>query len=331
MIVMIGHLSGNKLAVGVDHLIYGWLFFGVVVICSCSGSARAGARTPWNPRFTRRRPRCRARPASAGRVPAGRGGDGRRGDASWPLGSRLIERSDAAAAPGRCRRRSRWARGRRSRGRNYDWRPHFENPSASYTRHCAAPHRSVSTSATTATRTVEQKLVSSSNVLVKSNDRVWSACERGGTSRSTSRTAPRDVSTAELVAAERERLVAWNWYWIDGRLTTSDAWAKRCTALARLRGRGDDSAVVIVYAHADSARRPRSRAAGVRARRRGSAVAAELAATQSTDDGRRDPRPLDRARDARVRCRRARERRRQPDQSPAGRWLPARRRGAYAT
>jgi len=28
MIVMIGHLSGNKLAVGVDHLIYGWLFFG---------------------------------------------------------------------------------------------------------------------------------------------------------------------------------------------------------------------------------------------------------------------------------------------------------------
>jgi len=26
MIVMIGHLSGNKLAVGVDHLIYGWAF-----------------------------------------------------------------------------------------------------------------------------------------------------------------------------------------------------------------------------------------------------------------------------------------------------------------
>jgi exosortase/archaeosortase family protein len=31
MIVMIGHLSGNKLAVGVDHLIYGWVFFGVVI------------------------------------------------------------------------------------------------------------------------------------------------------------------------------------------------------------------------------------------------------------------------------------------------------------
>ena len=31
MIVMIGHLSGMKLAVGVDHIIYGWLFFGLVM------------------------------------------------------------------------------------------------------------------------------------------------------------------------------------------------------------------------------------------------------------------------------------------------------------
>jgi exosortase A len=32
MIVMIGHLSSMKLAVGVDHLIYGWLFFGLVML-----------------------------------------------------------------------------------------------------------------------------------------------------------------------------------------------------------------------------------------------------------------------------------------------------------
>ncbi len=32
LIVMIGHLSGNTLAVGVDHLIYGWLFFGIVML-----------------------------------------------------------------------------------------------------------------------------------------------------------------------------------------------------------------------------------------------------------------------------------------------------------
>ena len=32
MIVMIGHLSNNRFAVGVDHLIYGWVFFGVVML-----------------------------------------------------------------------------------------------------------------------------------------------------------------------------------------------------------------------------------------------------------------------------------------------------------
>lgn len=32
IIVMLGHLSGMKLAVGVDHLIYGWVFFGIVML-----------------------------------------------------------------------------------------------------------------------------------------------------------------------------------------------------------------------------------------------------------------------------------------------------------
>jgi EpsI family protein len=32
MIVMIGHLSDMKLAVGVDHLLYGWVFFGIVML-----------------------------------------------------------------------------------------------------------------------------------------------------------------------------------------------------------------------------------------------------------------------------------------------------------
>ena len=31
LIVMLGHLSGNRIATGVDHLIYGWLFFGIVI------------------------------------------------------------------------------------------------------------------------------------------------------------------------------------------------------------------------------------------------------------------------------------------------------------
>ena len=29
IIVMLGHLSGNTIATGVDHLVYGWVFFGM--------------------------------------------------------------------------------------------------------------------------------------------------------------------------------------------------------------------------------------------------------------------------------------------------------------
>jgi EpsI family protein len=55
-----------------------------------------------------------------------------------------------------------------------------------------------------------------------------------------------DARTAES-RPRGERLVAWYWYWIDGRLTANDAWAKAYTALSRLLGHGDDAAVIIVY------------------------------------------------------------------------------------
>lgn len=32
LIVMLGHLSSNRIATGVDHLVYGWVFFGVVIL-----------------------------------------------------------------------------------------------------------------------------------------------------------------------------------------------------------------------------------------------------------------------------------------------------------
>ena len=44
MIVMIGHLSNNKLAVGVDHIIYGWVFFGIVMLL-LFWSDRSGRKT----------------------------------------------------------------------------------------------------------------------------------------------------------------------------------------------------------------------------------------------------------------------------------------------
>jgi EpsI family protein len=58
--------------------------------------------------------------------------------------------------------------------------------------------------------------------------------------------APVRVRTAELTGPG-VRLLAWQWYWIDGHITASDHLAKAYLAAAKLRGRGDDSAVIIVY------------------------------------------------------------------------------------
>ena len=49
MIVMIGHLSGNKLATGVDHLIYGWVFFGIVIMAMFAIGARWSEIPPAEP------------------------------------------------------------------------------------------------------------------------------------------------------------------------------------------------------------------------------------------------------------------------------------------
>jgi exosortase A len=39
-IVLLGHVSGNELANGVDHLIYGWVFFGIVIMAMLLIGAR---------------------------------------------------------------------------------------------------------------------------------------------------------------------------------------------------------------------------------------------------------------------------------------------------
>ncbi|MGA8786166.1 MAG: exosortase C-terminal domain/associated protein EpsI, partial [Polaromonas sp.] len=61
----------------------------------------------------------------------------------------------------------------------------------------------------------------------------------------------RGVAFAEQ--ANKSRLVVWQIYWINGTLTSSEYLAKAYGAFYRLMGRGDDSAVVIVYTPSDQA------------------------------------------------------------------------------
>ena len=100
-----------------------------------------------------------------------------------------------------------------------------------------------------------RKLITSTNVLVSSSDPIWSVVSRGTGTAKTMGTH-HSVRTAVILSKEGgidSRFVVWHWYWINGQLTTSDIAAKLMTALAGLRGQGDDSAVVILYVPAEIA------------------------------------------------------------------------------
>ena len=67
------------------------------------------------------------------------------------------------------------------------------------------------------------------------------------------------VRTAELVG-DGMRLQAVQWYWVGGRVTSSDHVAKLYGVIDRLTGRGDDAAVVVVYTPMTDARDTRAAA-----------------------------------------------------------------------
>ena len=53
------------------------------------------------------------------------------------------------------------------------------------------------------------------------------------------------------LAANRQRLQVWRFYWVNNRFTASDALAKIQGALSRITGQGDDGAIVVIYTPLD--------------------------------------------------------------------------------
>jgi exosortase A len=237
LIVLIGHLSNNKLAVGVDHLIYGWLFFGVVMLLMLwVGSLwRESAPTARDATIRRAASLPPVAPfwwvAAACALLAG----------VWPAAQATLM-APATTAPAVLEP----LRGLASAADGYT--PRFENPAAQL--HQRAERAGESLGLYVAyyrDQGNERKLVSSDNTLVRSDDRAWQSLGFG------SRRVSLDgrsltVRTARVRSVGGMQIVAWQWYWVDGVLTSSDALAKAFIAWSRLRGRGDDAAAVVFYA-----------------------------------------------------------------------------------
>lgn len=244
LIVLLGHFSDNKLATGADHLIYGWVFFGLVIFLMFMIGAR----------WSEAEPETSAKSAS----PEIESKPSRRrwfSLLSIALITAFFPLADIALQPGDTPRPVEFPS---TLPVSPPWQsappvahflPAFENPSATL-------HESFSDGKQTVgifigyyrNQTYQKKLVSSVNVLVQSKDAFWAQTRQGqadipiGAQKTKIRTAE---LRSQLSAAQQ--LEVWQWYWIDGQLTSNDHWAKFTTALSRLLGHGDESAVVILY------------------------------------------------------------------------------------
>jgi len=255
MIVMLGHLTNNRLAVGVDHVIYGWVFFGIVMLLMFWIGSKwreyppADQTTP--PPVPAASATTAARPtrfvAAAAALMAV--------TIVWPLADL---RADAALstqpvsiALGPI---SGWdaASGAGSTSQRPAFEPRFELPSATIHQHFERGRTDVGLFvAYYRDQRFDRKLVSSENRLVVSLDPVWNVV-RTGSVDVTIEGREHAVPTTALQTRDGKLLVALQFYWIDGAVTSSDAVAKASMAWARLRGRGDDSAAIVVYAHAST-------------------------------------------------------------------------------
>ena len=241
LIVMLGYLSDNRLAVGVDHLIYGWLFFGVVILAMFAIGARWREDAPPPPPVVAPL----AAPAVAPRrwlgvLPLAVV------SMAFPL---LLARIDEPvapftvalaappAAPG-------WTL---SDTPLTAWRPNYGGHRGElFQTYRRADGAEVGLYlAYYARQRAGSELVMWSNGLVGG--------ERGG-ARAESRRWVQVGAGEDVLAVGRvrhalltdyaTRLAVWHWYWANGRVLVSDYFAKALLAFDRVAGLADDSAFV---------------------------------------------------------------------------------------
>jgi exosortase A len=244
MIVMLGHLSGNRIAVGVDHLIYGWVFFGfVMALMFWIGSrwreddlpiAASGAAPPALSRSIS--PPVRAWPMLSAVVVV---------TAIWPA---LEMYHQHAANHGkidlaRISANAGWANGSRALP---DWRPDVSGASAELRQTFVKDGRDVGLHiAFFRDQTKDAKAITSTNQLVNTSNVLWTRA--GAETVDTTVDGKSFSARSAEFAGDRRHIAVWQWFWVDGHETSSEYLAKFYQVLSVLQGHGDPVAWVIAY------------------------------------------------------------------------------------
>ena len=247
-IVMLGHLSDNRIATGADHLIYGWLFFGVVMAVLFAIGARwredtvevtSGAAQSSQPDASRWKS-SRFRGAFLGVLIA---------TAIWPIlefgSSRQLDRAPVALRP--VAGTGGWSAAAEPLS---NWVPDVAGATATLTQTYERQGARVGLFiAYFDGRNPQEKAITSTNQLVSNANKKWMLVGRGATTADLG--GENVVVRTGLVSGGPQRLRAWQWYWVDGRATSSDLVAKIYQTLSLVRYRGSPAAWVVLYTNSD--------------------------------------------------------------------------------
>lgn len=260
-IVMAAHLIDYRLAIGIDHVVYGGLFFGVVMAIVLLLGVRWREDDPGEATASVSMPAAQPAARAHSAVPA-------RAHSVWAA---LIAATTLLvwplASPGTARQplptleqvrdiepMAGWVRVEEPQT---SWQPQLTNPSRVRLQVFAKNGRYVSVFLGIFDRsTHDSKLTSSVNKLVGSQDPHWTQVQWGVTQTHRGKDVS-SVRTATLAGPEG-RITAWSWYWVDGAWVTSPVRAVLGQLLARLRGRSEMSAWVTVHATEDGQTPPAS-------------------------------------------------------------------------
>lgn len=249
MIVMIGHLSGMEYAVGVDHLLYGWVFFGIVIFLLF------WIGTLWSDGG----PRLGAAGGDSGHASRALSSAGVRGialtgiaavliAAIWPTYSVQVVRGGDGAVPELAQPAPGGA-WQPAPTPIAEWRPNYRSPRAALEQHYTRDGEAVGLYVGYYRDQLEYtEMLAWGHALAPSSGPDWRQLGmRAEAARGLDGVRPAEA----VLGRDRERLLAWRWYWVDGVWTASRVEVKARITLARLLNRGDDSAVVVVYAPFD--------------------------------------------------------------------------------
>lgn len=246
MIVMIAHLSGMKLALGVDHYIYGWVFFGLVMLLLF-----------WIGSFWREdSPQAKddkpaATPASVASIPVRRialSALAAVGIAAvWPGYAAYLKSHVPPPVPVKLEAPAAANGWRADPAPLSDWQPDYKGSDASLTQTFRKGSKEVSLYLGYYLHQQEgAQLVTSTNVIVRQKHPVWDNV--GEFKRAvTVSSQPLQIMQTKL-RSPTQRLLVWNWNRIGGTYTVNAHFAKMLEAKARLLGQRDDAVAIILSA-----------------------------------------------------------------------------------